>query len=248
MKSLKLLNIEIHPQSTTSILEQIKKNIALRSGFTHIVSINPEIIMAAQASREFKEVIETAQIQIVDGIGILWAGKLLFDTKIDRLQGVDLMSTIVNMSGEKSLRIMLIGGSGNVAKELAECYSKKYAHSQFLGVEGIKDIKNPQKNEEKELFAIVTAFMPHIVFVSFGSPAQEIWIKRNQAQFQGAICMGVGGAFDFLSGRVVRAPRFIRQMGMEWLFRLIIQPWRLRRQINLLIFIGHILKQRIWGS
>ncbi len=82
----------------------------------------------------------------------------------------------------------------------------------------------------------MTDFKPHLVFVAFGSPWQELWIERHRNQFQNCVVMGVGGAFDFLGGKVPRAPVIIRRLGFEWLFRLIVQPWRLRRQLRLVRF------------
>lgn len=241
MNTFKLLGVTLHPDSTSNILEKIKKYIEHPTGFLHIVSVNPENIIEARQNAEFKKVIETAQIQIMDGTGILWAGRITGKHPIERLTGVDLMEMLVKMAGEKRVRTMLIGGSPKIANKLAECYSQRYPQSKFLGVYGIKNIKNPEKHEEEELFSIVAGYMPQLVFVSFGSPAQELWIEKHKDQFKGAVCMGVGGAFDFLSGRVGRAPQFIRRAGMEWLYRLIVQPWRWRRQLRLIKFIGLIL-------
>jgi N-acetylglucosaminyldiphosphoundecaprenol N-acetyl-beta-D-mannosaminyltransferase len=83
-----------------------------------------------------------------------------------------------------------------------------------------------------------------ILFVAFGSPKQEIWIAENLNQLPAKVVIGVGGAFDFISGKVRRAPVFIRQLGLEWLFRLIIQPWRIKRQLKLLTFIDLVLKEK----
>lgn len=244
MNMFELLGIFLRPDSQNNILEKIKKYIEKPSGFFHIVSINPENIITARQNSDFKKVIETAQIQIMDGSGILWASKVLGGPALTRLTGVDLMETLMKMAGKERRPTMLIGGFPKIAYELAECYSQDYPQSKFLGVTGIKDIKNPQKKEEDELFSIVRTYMPQIVFVSFGSPDQELWIEKHKKHFEGAVCMGVGGAFDFLTGRVGRAPKFVRSVGLEWLYRLLSQPWRWRRQIQLIKFIGLILKER----
>jgi N-acetylglucosaminyldiphosphoundecaprenol N-acetyl-beta-D-mannosaminyltransferase len=79
--------------------------------------------------------------------------------------------------------------------------------------------------------------------VAFGSPNQELWIEHHKKEFKNCVVMGVGGAFDFLGGRVMRAPLFIRQLGFEWFFRLLIQPWRLRRQMRLVRFLGLVIQE-----
>ncbi|MGB3020405.1 MAG: WecB/TagA/CpsF family glycosyltransferase, partial [Microgenomates group bacterium] len=88
----------------------------------------------------------------------------------------------------------------------------------------------------------------HLIFVAFGSPYQEKWIYENRASLQGITCIGVGGAFDFLSGRVARAPKLIQSIGLEWLYRLMRQPWRWRRQLQLPVFIYLVLKQKFSRS
>ena len=242
-----LLGITIKPESRKNILEKIKKYIGRPNGFCHIISVNPENLIIARENESFKKVVETAQIQIIDGAGIILAGKYAGSPLMERFTGVDLMEELIKWAGKERIRTMLIGGYPEVADRLAKCYTQTYAQSNFLGITGINDIKNPQKNEEKELFSIVSAFMPQIVFVSFGSPAQELWIEQHRKELQGAVCMGVGGAYDFLSGRTARAPKFIRSIGLEWLYRLISQPWRFRRQLRLLKFIGLVIKEKFAG-
>jgi N-acetylglucosaminyldiphosphoundecaprenol N-acetyl-beta-D-mannosaminyltransferase len=83
-----------------------------------------------------------------------------------------------------------------------------------------------------------------ILFVAFGSPKQEIWLSENLKKLPVKVAMGVGGSFDFISGRVSRAPRILRALGLEWLFRLVIQPWRIKRQLSLLAFIFLIFKEK----
>ncbi len=83
------------------------------------------------------------------------------------------------------------------------------------------------------------------MFVAFGSPEQEKWIYQNRASLQGVTCIGVGGAFDFIGGRVGRAPRLIQKIGLEWLFRLVKQPWRWKRQLRLVEFVWLVLKEKI---
>ncbi|GAB4219499.1 MAG: WecB/TagA/CpsF family glycosyltransferase [Candidatus Microgenomates bacterium] len=239
-----ILGITIFPQSKKNILEKIKKYLKKPDNFFHIVSVNPENLVVAYDNKEFKKIIETAQIKIVDGIGIVIAGKILGVDIGERITGVDLMSDLIDLAGKRRLRVLLIGGKGKLAEYLSNCYSKKYPQAKFIGLEGINDIKNPKKIEEDKIFSIVTDFKPHFVFVAFGSPYQELWIERHKKKFKNCIVMGVGGAFDFLSGKVARAPTFIQKIGLEWLFRLFIEPWRWRRQLRLIKFLWLILKEK----
>ena len=241
-KEKKFFGINIFNQNKKNILEKIKKCLEKPSHFCHIVSLNPENLVIAQENKEFRRVIETAQIKIIDGIGVVLASRLLGFNLGERYPGVDLMTHLLKLADKMRLRVLFIGGKPNLAERLANCYQKKYPKSKFFGLEGISDIKNPKKEEEKKIFSIISDFKPHLIFVAFGSPYQELWIERHKNKF-GCIVMGVGGAFDFLGGVVPRAPVFLRKIGLEWFFRLLIQPWRLRRQLRLLKFGWLVMRE-----
>jgi len=155
------------------------------------------------------------------------------------------MEELLKMASDRRLRVLMIGGKGNLAHELAECYLSKYTEAKFKGIQGIENIQNPNKDEEDKISSIVIAYKPQLVFVAFGSPDQELWIDHHKKEFANCIIMGVGGAFDYLSGKVLRPPTFIQKIGLEWLFRLFRQPWRWRRQLRLIKFIWLIIKQKV---
>ena len=246
MSKTTILGIKLNPTSKLNTLEHIKKYIKHPSGFYHIVSLNPENIIIAQSDGEFKKTIEKGQIQIVDGVGIVLAGRLL-GFQVKKLTGVELMEELLKVADQLRLRVLLIGGKPNLALRLAECYSRAYKKAEFLGLEGFKDIKGPLKSEEQKVFSIVSDFKPHLLFVSFGSPDQELWLDRHKNQLTGIVCMGVGGAFDYAGGIIPRAPKIIRTLGFEWLFRLVAEPWRWRRQLKLIKFIWLVLKQKVFN-
>ncbi len=245
MEKNKILNITIPIETKKSILYKIKKNIKNPLNFFHIVSLNPENLVIALENQKFKKVLETAHIKLIDGVGVILAAHLLRIEVGERVTGVDLMEELIKLAQNLRLKVLLIGGKKNLAEELANCYQRQFPEAKFLGIEGIKDIKNPLKEEEKKIFTIVSDFKPHIVFVAFGSPDQELWIDYHKDKFKNCVVMGVGGAFDFLGSRVPRAPIFVRQLGFEWFFRLIVQPWRLRRQFRLLKFLFLVVKEKI---
>lgn len=245
MKTNTLLGFTLPTESRKNVLEKIIKNMQEDRQFQHVVSLNPEIITAGLQNKKFANVIRTAQITIVDGTGIVVAGKLLGIPVTMRITGTDLMSELMDLAGEMSLTVVLIGGNENVANTIAECYQQKYKTARFFGLEGFKDIANPTDAENEAVNSIVAAARPSLVFVSFGSPAQELWIDRHKDLFKHSTVLGVGGAFDFLSGNISRAPAFMRRAGLEWLYRLIIQPWRWKRQLNLITFMWFVLKQTL---
>ncbi|MFA6081424.1 MAG: WecB/TagA/CpsF family glycosyltransferase [Patescibacteria group bacterium] len=245
MTSNKILGITIIPESKKSILEKILLYIDQPAGFFHIVSLNPENMVLATENELFRKVIETGQLKIVDGVGVVIAGRWLGVQLGERITGVGLMEDLLKMASSGRLRVLMIGGKENLAINLSKCYQNKYSEAKFFGLEGIKDIKNPTKTEEDKIFSIVADYKPHLVFVAFGSPDQELWIARHKKEFTNCVVMGVGGAFDYLSGKVIRAPIFIQKIGFEWFFRLVNQPWRWKRQLRLINYIWLIFKQKI---
>jgi len=241
-KTKKILGINIFSQSKRNTLEKIKKYLKNQKKFCHIVSLNPENLIIALENKKFKKIVETAQIQIADGVGVVLAGRLLGIDTGERYPGVDLVADLLKLSSKMRLRVLFLGGGNKLAEKLADCYQKKFSFAKFFGLEGISDIKNPKKEEEKKIFSIISDFKPHLIFVAFGSPYQEFWIDRHKNKF-GCVVMGVGGALDFLGGVVPRAPVFLRKIGLEWFFRLLIQPWRLRRQLRLLKFGWLVMRE-----
>ncbi|MFA5137049.1 MAG: WecB/TagA/CpsF family glycosyltransferase [Patescibacteria group bacterium] len=231
--------------SKKEVLEQIKKYIKSPRGFFHIVSLNPENIVIALQNRTFKRVVKKARLTIIDGVGIVLAARLLQLQAGERYPGVDLMENLISHAGKGRLRVLLLGGKRNLAQSLAQCYQQSYPKAKFTGVTAIKNIAKPSYEEEKEIFRIVRLTKPHMVFAAFGSPHQELWFAKHSNRFHGAVCMGVGGAFDYLSGVIQRPHPLFRLLGIEWLMRLIRQPWRIKRQLRLLIFMYFVIKQKI---
>ncbi len=244
MKKNRILNITINPETKSSVLEKILLYIDQPSRFVHIVSLNPENLVVTTQDVLFKRIIETAQIKIVDGIGIVLAGRWLGVEVGERVAGVELMEDLLKVASDRRLRVLMIGGKENLAEELTKCYSTKYPEAKFKGLQGIVDIKNIKKDEEGKIFSIVATHKPQLAFVAFGSPTQELWIERHKKEFASCVVMGVGGAFDYLSGNISRAPKIVRYLGFEWLFRLVNQPWRWRRQMRLLKFIELVFKEK----
>lgn len=244
MKTVTLAEIPLNFASKIDILEKIKKDTLSHDKFVHVVSVNPENIISSIGDKTFQDAILTAQIRIPDGVGTVWAAQTLGGKVVERVSGADLLVELMNWAGKMRLSTVLIGGRANLATDIAECYNQRYPQAKFIGLAGIFDIKNPQTEEEDKIFSIVRDIRPHLVFVAFGSPAQEKWIWTNKTVFNQSVCMGVGGGFDFLGGRVKRAPTVVRQFGLEWLWRLVIQPWRWRRQLRLIQFVILVIRSR----
>lgn len=243
-----ILQIPIIPETKSSILEKIKKNLHTSHASFTIVSLNPEILVSSNQNEELKKMLIESDIRLVDGIGITYAGALLGIPTGERISGTDMMEFILQNLDKGSLRVLLLGAKGNLAEKLAQCYSQKYPHLEFKGIAGFEDVKNQTSAEQSRILQIIEEYNPHILFIAYGAPYQELFLARHKEQLKNTVSMVVGGGFDFALGRIPRAPVWMRQIGLEWLFRLIIQPWRWRRQLKLLQFIGLVLRQKIVGA
>lgn len=240
-----MLGITINNQTKNQNLEKVVKFIKKPNGFFHLVSVNPENLVICQENKQAKEVFNKAQIRLNDGVGIVIAAFLLGIPNVSRTSGVDFMLDLLKLANERRLRVMLIGGGAKIADKVVECQREKFPQIKFFSLMGIKEINRPKKEEEEKIFSIVSSFKPHLVFVAFGSPFQELWLYKNRERFDGVVVMGVGGGFDYLAGVVPRAPLFLRRLGLEWFFRLMVQPWRWRRQLRLLKFVWLLTKEEI---
>ena len=244
MQTIKLLNYHFSFVDFNDILERIKKDILVKGKFCQIISINPENIMIMTRDNEFKKLVMSSQTLIVDGVGIVLAARLLTGTGLRRLPGVELMERLISYASQYSLRCLLIGGDANLAELTAKCYAGRYPKLKIWGLQAIDDIKQPKPQEMLALKQIVSTSKPCLVFVAFGSPAQERWIQANKELFKGCLVVGVGGGFAMVSGVLPRAPKVMQRLGLEWLFRLVRQPWRLKRQLNLISFLLLVIKAK----
>jgi N-acetylglucosaminyldiphosphoundecaprenol N-acetyl-beta-D-mannosaminyltransferase len=202
-----------------------------------IVTVNPEFVMAAQRNADFRIAINEAALVLADGMGVVWATRFLGQPTPERVTGTDTLAELAKRSAQAGYRLYLLGAAPGVAEEAAEHLQQLAPGLQIAGTYA----GSPAPDEEDAIIERLRVAQADVLCVAYGAPAQELWIHRNLARLPVAIAMGVGGAFDFLSGRQRRAPRFMRRMGLEWLYRLYRQPWRWRRMLALPQFAMQVL-------
>ena len=206
----------------------------------YIVTPNPEIIVIAQKDQVLKEALNKADLSIPDGRGLKLSGDIVCNTT-----GVDLMEELIKLSSEKAFTAGFLGGKDGVAERASERLKKRFPK---LKVTYVRSDINIDKNGQEILGTQVSekpdpnitkdiSISCDILFVGFGPPKQEKWIANNLSKIDVKVAMVVGGSMDYFSGDLPRAPKLLREIGLEWLFRLIIQPWRIKRQLSLLKYI-----------
>lgn len=214
---MNVLGVKIDDVSMQEALIKIEKWI-WNPGKHYVVTPNPEIIMTAQKDKKLMEILNKADLAIPDGVGLKLSGKVK-----NTVAGTDLMEKLIALSGEKGFKIAFLGGQEGIAERLAERLTREYQNIliTFAGSDGNIGQIPPTD----------------LLFVAFGAPKQEKWIDDNLSKQPVNVMMGVGGAFDYLSGKTLRAPVWLRNLGLEWLFRLVTQPWRIKRQLSLIKYI-----------
>lgn len=191
-----------------------------------IVTVNPEFIVAAQKRQDFKEFLNNADLATCDGVGLVWAANFLKKEKLIRVTGVDLVENILH-NKIPGTKVFLVGSDDEVIKNLRLDYPKVIVG----GLSGGQLDQNDYLLENNEtVLAEINNTGANLILVALGQVKQEMWIKNNLAKLLNVnVAIGVGGALDYISGKVLRAPRGWRRLGLEWLYRLIRQPQRLGR-------------------
>lgn len=241
------LDKEVFSSDLNSLLRLVSEKVIRTQKTFKIFTPNPEQLVLAQENKKFSKYLNQADLLIPDGIGLVifskLSGKIKKKSSIkERISGVDMVQELLKMSSKKSWKVLLIGGK-DYDKKLHNIYipgiSKK-SRLSLLWSSGYKNVSKPTREEEKNLEALIKKEKPQLVFVAFGAPHQEKWVIENENLLNKnkvKLVMVVGGSFDMLLGKLKRAPMWMRAFGLEWLFRLIQEPSRFKRQFKLVKFI-----------
>ena len=253
---MQFLGIKIDETSNEQALQRVAEFLN-SNGQAKIFTPNPEFVVKAQKDEYFKKVLNSGDLNLCDGFGLALAVNLspsaregvggvgadtsatppappLGKRRIERIVGVDFMLEICALALESGSVVYLLGsGNEEVVKQTAENLKKQFPSLKIVGYD-----KGPIVDELRivnyELWLDkINSINPDILFVAFGMGKQEKWIYENLAKMPSVkIAMGVGGSFDFISGKVKRAPLFLRRLGLEWMYRLVQEPRRFGRIFN----------------
>jgi N-acetylglucosaminyldiphosphoundecaprenol N-acetyl-beta-D-mannosaminyltransferase len=202
-----------------------------------VVTVNPEFVMRAQRDPDFARVLASADLCLPDGSGVVWAARRQGCDVQEPVAGADLVEPLAAMCASRGLRLFLLGAAPGVAAELAS--RLREAHE---GLEVNAHSGGPGEEHDAETLHRIHDHHADVLLVAFGAPAQEMWIDRLKNRLGVSVAIGVGGTFDYLTGRIARAPRWMRRARLEWLARLARQPWRIRRMAVLPVYAIKVLR------
>ncbi|NCU43247.1 WecB/TagA/CpsF family glycosyltransferase, partial [Candidatus Falkowbacteria bacterium] len=237
-----ILGIKISPLNRKEI--SARWNLFLDSDCPHLVCTpNPEIILAAQKDEEYFYILNQADLAVADGFGLILAGRLR-GQKLTRLTGSDITPELLTKAEAEKHSVAILNWEAGLssALEIKEAIKKSWPHLEFE----VLDIPREVRLTPSEL-KIIEALAPKIIFCSLGAPWQEKLLWRSLPQLKTVrIAIGIGGSFDFITKKAIRAPLFFQKIGLEWLWRLIKQPRRLKRIWRAtVVFSGRVLKESL---
>ncbi len=211
--------------------------LASSEGFHLVVTGNPELVVAAQRSPELLEVVWSASLVVADGVGVVWASRRLGDPLPERVAGVELMQALCGWAASEGRPVFLLGGRPGVPEAAAKNLVLRFPGLRVAGTH-----HGYFSGRDNEVVEQVARSGAHLLFCGLGSPFQELWLWRNRHRLGVRVAMGVGGSLDVLAGRIPRAPKWIRGAQLEWLYRLVREPRRWRRQLALPRFAWAVLR------
>ncbi len=220
-----ILGITINTDSLDEVLQHIHHFIDQKTPH-HITTVNTEFVMEARRNHAFKAVLDQADLCLADGAGILLAARLLKQPIPPRITGVDLVHFLAREAANEGYSIFLLGGEYGVAERTKEILVERHPGLKIVGT-------HHGFPEEPGLVEMIKKAHPDILLIAWGAPKQDVWIAKHKKELNIPVMMGVGGTFDFIVGKQKRAPKLWREHGLEWLWRLLNEPWRWKRQLAL---------------
>ena len=260
MKST-ILHIQLDNLTEPQLLKKIEQFLDSDNQHT-IFTPNPEFLVAARKDNEFKNILNQSDINIPDGFGLKLASRFLTGQKLHRHTGVDTLIKICQLASQKQKSVYFFGAGEGIAQKTAQTLKAKFPSLKIAGAEsgGIIDlhascliphtseaINNLSTLKQNHNIAKIKAAEPDILFVALGQIKQEKWLYQNITKIPSIqLAMGIGGSFDYISHKTPRAPKFLRILGLEWLFRLIQNPKRAKRIWNaVVIFMWMVIREKL---
>ncbi|MEA2645116.1 MAG: N-acetylglucosaminyldiphosphoundecaprenol N-acetyl-beta-D-mannosaminyltransferase [Chloroflexota bacterium] len=243
--AVRILDVEVDAVTADEAVGLITDAIDARHGHGapsfQVATVNPEFVMHARRDAAFRRILRDCALRTPDGAGLMLGARILGHPLPQRVPGVEMVIDLARAAATRGDRLFLLGGAPGVAEAAAEALRRAAPGVEVAGTLA------GDAGEEGDAAALsaISASGADIVLVAFGAPAQELWSSRNLAVSGAAVAIGVGGTFDYLSGTVRRAPRVMRRLGLEWLFRLAQQPSRWRRMAVLPVFLLLVVRQRV---
>jgi len=232
-----ILGVPVHRVRMEQALRTIEQLIATRTPHL-VITADANAILIALDDPEFRQLMAEAALVTPDGAGLLWAGRYSGQPFPERVSGVDLVWHLTRLSHERGYRLFFLGAAPGVAERARENLLRQFPQAQIVGTHhGYFSAE-----QEPEVIAQIRAARPDVLLIAMGMPRQEKWAHRHRHALNTPVMIGVGGSFDVYAGVVKRAPRWLQQSGLEWLWRLIQDPRKIKKVRNLPRFVWRVMR------
>lgn len=237
-----VLDIWVDGVTRQTALERIGEFLDADSGLHTVFAANPEKTFSVPADPFLHEMFRSADLIIPDGIGMVLAVRLLYGQRLERVPGCELMLDICGLAARRGAGIFLYGAREEVSLTAAKNLLERFPELVVAG--RANGYLKPEENDD--LIARINASGASVLFLALGSPRQERWIAQNKDRLPNIrVCQGIGGTLDVVAGITKRAPRAFRNCGLEWLYRLLSEPTRAKRQAVLPVFAWRVMLERL---
>lgn len=234
-----VLNVMIDAVTMKEAVDRVEHFIALKKPHL-VVTPNAEIVMMANQDKELANIINNADLVVPDGAGVVWAAHYNGDIMPERVAGYDLVQNLLRAAAIKKYGIYMLGGAPGIVEKARDAAEKLYPGLQIVGTRhGFFT-----RNDENEIVNHIKSCKPDVLLVALGVPRQEKWLSAYLYQLQVPVGIGVGGTFDVMAGTVKRAPLWMQNAKIEWLYRLISEPKRAIRMLALPKFVIQIITSK----
>lgn len=237
-----VLNTTIDKISTQETINLVEQYVISKTPL-HLMGVNADKIIEVNGNNRMRQIVNSCGIINADGASVVLASKFLKKPLPERVAGIDLMQSLVELSAERGYSVYLLGAKQEVVKKTADVLQKKYPALNLVGFHN----GYFQEKDWPEISRMLKEKQPDFVFVGITSPLKEYLIEYLQNQGHVSVFMGVGGSFDVISGNIPRAPLWMQKANLEWLFRVIQEPRRLFKRyfIGNLVFVKMVLKEKL---
>jgi len=232
-----ILGVRVGNFTYDTLLAEVERVMA-EGRKTMIVAINPEKVMKARTDAALRKLLNEAEMPIADGIGVVLASRLRGGAIRERVTGIETMLCLCRHAAAKGYPVFLLGAKPGVAEQAARILQERYPGLAVAGTQ------HGYFKDEREVVERINRSGARLLFVAMGSPRQEYWIRRHMDELAPRVFQGVGGSFDVICGNIPRAPVWMQRMGLEWLYRLLKEPTRWRRQLALPKFLWLVLTRK----
>lgn len=238
--SVDILGLRVHGVDMAGAVSRVREMLLADDRAHQVVTLNSEMAMIARHDRDLAAIINGADLVVPDGAGVVWASRVLGRPLPARVAGFDLMQELVACAAAEDWPVFLLGAAPGVAEEAAARLAARLPGLRIAGTHHgfFRD------QDEQAVVERINASGARLVFVAMGAPRQDRWTAGNRGRLRPSVCIGVGGSLDVLAGRASRAPKWMGEMGFEWLYRLVREPRRFVRMLALPRFMLQVLAER----